>query len=161
MTRRWVVNASPLIILGKLSQIDLLIKLTDTLVVPEAVAQEIEQGEHNDPARLWVEHEGRNFISESPPLGTVIANWDLGDGESHVISWALKNSDYEAILDDLAARRCAQTLSIPVRGTLGVLLLAKKSGLIPNIDTLLNDLSTAGFHINPNILETIRNLAGE
>ncbi len=161
MTRQWVVNASPLIVLGKLSQIELLIRLTDTLIIPEAVAQEIEQGTHDDPAKLWLEKEGHNFVRETPPLGTVIANWDLGAGESHVLSWASINRDHEAILDDLAARRCAQTLSIPVRGTLGVLLLAKKSGLIPQITPLLNSLSQTGFHIDANILETILNLAGE
>jgi predicted nucleic acid-binding protein len=161
VTRQWVVNASPLIVLGKLSQIKLLIKLTDTLVIPKAVAQEIEQGKYNDSAKLWLKQEGRDFIRNSPPLDTVIANWDLGDGESHVLNWASINSDYEAVLDDLAARKCAQTLSIPVRGTLGVLLLAKKTGLIPKIEPLLNALSTAGFHIAPNILKTIRNLADE
>ena len=62
MSRQWVVNASPLIILGKLSQIDLLIKLTDTLVIPNAVAQEIKQGQNNDPAKLWLTQDGREFI---------------------------------------------------------------------------------------------------
>lgn len=102
MTRQWVVNASPLIILGKLSKIELLIKLTDTLVVPEAVAKEIEQGDDNDPAKLWLEKEGAEFVRETKPLSTVIANWDLGNGESHVLNWASTNKDHEAILDDLA-----------------------------------------------------------
>jgi predicted nucleic acid-binding protein len=34
------------------------------------------------------------------------------------------------LLDDRAARNCASALKIPVRGTLGVLLLAKKNGKI-------------------------------
>jgi predicted nucleic acid-binding protein len=161
VTRQWVVNASPLIILGKLSQIELLIKLTDKLVVPEAVAKEIEQGADNDPAKIWLKKEGAEFVRETQPLSTVIANWDLGNWESHVLNWASSNQDYEAILDDLAARRCAQILSIPVRGTLGVLLLAKKTGLIPKIEPMLDDLANVGCHIHPNILETIRNLADE
>ena len=161
MTRKWVVNASPLIILGKLSQIELLTELADTLVIPEAVAQEIERGATNDPARLWLTKEGPSFIKKVPPIANTIANWDLGDGESHVLSWAATNKDYEAILDDLAARRCAQTLSIPVRGTLGIMLLAKKSGMIPDIEPLLNALVASGFRVDPNILDAIRELVGE
>lgn len=161
MTRKWVVNASPLIILGKISQIDLLVKLADSLVVPKAVAKEIEQGAQNDPAKKWLVQEGKEFIVETPPLSTVIANWDLGDGESHVLSWALAYSDYEAIVDDLAARKCAKTLSIPIRGTLGVVLLAKKIGLIPKVDPVLDAISAAGLRIDPNLLEAIRTMAGE
>jgi predicted nucleic acid-binding protein len=37
----WVVNASPLILLAKVGRIDLLLDLTEKLVVPAAVAGEI------------------------------------------------------------------------------------------------------------------------
>ena len=82
MTRKWVVNASPLIILGKISQIDLLHKLAETLVIPKAVAVEIEHGDPNDPAKQWLARDGVKFIVETPPLSTIVANWDLGFGVS-------------------------------------------------------------------------------
>lgn len=41
MSRRWVVNASPLILLGKVGQVTLLNELSEELVVPEAVAREV------------------------------------------------------------------------------------------------------------------------
>ncbi|WP_277877189.1 MULTISPECIES: hypothetical protein [Nostocaceae] len=34
------------------------------------------------------------------------------------LTWGYANPGMEVILDDLAARRCATTLGIPVRGTL-------------------------------------------
>ena len=161
MTRRWVVNASPLIILGKISKIDLLVQLVDTLVIPKAVAVEIEQGCPDDPAKQWLAQDGVRFILETPPLSTIVANWDLGSGESHVLSWALAHHDFEAVVDDLAARKCGNALGIPIRGTLGILLLAKKNGLIPRIDPLLDGMSAAGLRIAPNLLTTLRQLAGE
>ena len=42
LSRQWVVNASPLVILGKINQLPLLAELTETLVVPVAVAEEVE-----------------------------------------------------------------------------------------------------------------------
>ncbi|MFN6479286.1 hypothetical protein [Nostoc sp. DedQUE07] len=45
---------------------------------------------------------------------------------------ALKNSDYAAIVDDRATRRCGQALGINTIGTGGLLILAKRRGLIPS-----------------------------
>ena len=49
-----MVNASPLILLAKVGQIDLLCNLTEQLVIPASVVQEIEQGPTHDPARQWL-----------------------------------------------------------------------------------------------------------
>jgi hypothetical protein len=48
-----------------------------------------------------------------------------------VLSWAYLNSDYEAILDDRAARNYASSLGIRVWGTIGIILLAKKERALP------------------------------
>ena len=160
MTKLWVVNASPLIVLGKISQIDLLVKVPDALVIPQGVVDEINMGPQNDPARLWIENSGHQYIREATP-NPVVQNWDLGMGETHVISWALANRNYEAIIDDLAARKCAQTLSVQVCGTLGVILRAKKAGAIDKIKPLLSDLQNTGFRIAPDLMDTALKLAGE
>ncbi len=62
-----------------------------------------------------------------------IAALDLGAGESEVLSLALGLSGYHAVLDDAAGRRSAEALGIPFIGTGGLLLLAKKEGLIPSV----------------------------
>ncbi|MDZ7954701.1 hypothetical protein [Nostoc sp. DedQUE09] len=58
----------------------------------------------------------------------IVAAWDLGKGESQVLSLALKNSDCAAIVDDRAARRCGQALGITTIRTGGLLILAKRRG---------------------------------
>ena len=161
MGRKWAVNASPLIILGKLSRLSLLTDLAETLVIPTAVAEEIEQGPEDDPARVWLSGPGRDFVKDAGAVQPGIANWDLGTGENHVLSWALKNPGFEVILDDLASRKCATVLSIPVRGTLGVLLLAKKEGRVATLEPLLGEVLRAGLRISTEVLEAARRLAGE
>jgi hypothetical protein len=47
----WVVNASPLIALAKIGQLELLLAPSRTLLIPEAVAEEIRIGPPQDPAR--------------------------------------------------------------------------------------------------------------
>lgn len=51
MSRKWVVNASPLIVLGKVAEIALLERLCSTLVIPDGVVHELDRGPNNDPAR--------------------------------------------------------------------------------------------------------------
>ncbi len=53
MSRRWVLNASPLILLGKVGRLGLLPDLTDELMIPEAVAREV--GAKPDGARVMGE----------------------------------------------------------------------------------------------------------
>lgn len=79
--RRWVVNASPLIILGKINQLPLLSKLTESLVVPDGVAYEIEVDPESDPACQWLAGLGKDHVREIGELGPLIARWDLGRGE--------------------------------------------------------------------------------
>lgn len=59
-----------------------------------------------------------------------ITGWGLGKGESEVISYAIANAGYEAVLDNLEARKCAVTFNIPLRGTVCIILLAKKINII-------------------------------
>ena len=46
----WVINASPLILLGKLGRTDLLEQLAKQVMVPQAVLREVESGEAADAA---------------------------------------------------------------------------------------------------------------
>ncbi|WP_223265303.1 DUF3368 domain-containing protein [Nostoc sp. 'Peltigera membranacea cyanobiont' 210A] len=78
-------------------------------------------------------------------LAPVVAAWDLGKGELQVLSLALKNSDCAAIVDNRAARHCGQVLGIIAIRTGGLLILAKRRGLIPSISPGIQALRDAGL----------------
>jgi predicted nucleic acid-binding protein len=150
MSEQWVVNASPLILLAKVSHLNLLDQLSESFVVPEAVVAEILAGPLDDPARLFLEKELASTVAVSPhPL---IVAWDLGAGETAFLSHALINPRYKAIVDDGAARRCAHTLSVPLAGTLAIILAARKKDLIPAATPVLQALLSHGFRIHETIL---------
>jgi predicted nucleic acid-binding protein len=65
------------------------------------------------------------------------------------------------ILDDRPARRLALGLGLPVVGTMGVLLRAKRTGTIPAVRPLLEQLLRAGFRLSPAIREKVLTDAGE
>jgi predicted nucleic acid-binding protein len=78
-----------------------------------------------------------------------------------VLTWARAYPGYEAILDDRAARNCAIALGIPVRGTLGVIMLAKREGLLSHVQPIFARLQEASLRITPAVLDTALELAGE
>jgi predicted nucleic acid-binding protein len=87
-------------------------------------------------------------VAPQESIPQIIASWDLGPGESAVLAHGLAYPGYTAVVDDLAARRCAAALGIPVRGTLGLVLIAKKYGKIPSARDALIHLRDAGMYLS-------------
>lgn len=140
---------------------DLLTGLCSELAIPNAVAQEINRGQRDDPARIWLQERGESFIVPPGQTEPAVEAWDLGLGETHVVSFALIKSGYEAVIDDRAARRCALSLGIPVRGTLSVILLGKREGQLSCVEPILNQMMENGFRIRPELVRAILRLADE
>ena len=63
------------------------------------------------------------------------------------------NKGVEAIIDDLAGRNCAKFLKIPVRGTLGIILVARKRGVIPAARPMIETLLRAGLYLSKSVLD--------
>ncbi|MCW6035798.1 DUF3368 domain-containing protein [Spirulina subsalsa FACHB-351] len=161
MVKRWVVNTSPIISLTKIDRIQLLSELCDEVVIPQGVADEINLGGYADSAVIWLQQTGQAYIKPAPEIDSRIASWDLGLGESQVLSWAVKHPGYEAIIDDLAARKAAKVLQIPVRGTLAVIVLGKQMGYISSVKQDLENLVQVGLRISPTLLAQAIALVGE
>ena len=67
----------------------------------------------------------------------------------------------EAIIDDLAARKCAASIGVPVRGTLGIVLLAKQRGLISQARPVLDDMLRVGLSLSRHVLDDALRRTGE
>ena len=156
-----VVNASPLIFLSRGNLLHLLRLLAETAVVPAVVAEEIARRGAEDVTARALRDNAWLQVRDTPAIPDSLRVWDLGEGESAVLSWALAHPGAEAIVDDLAARRCAATLQIPVRGTLGLVLLAKRRGVIPSARNVLNQLRDSGMYLSDRVLNEALALVGE
>ncbi len=156
-----VVNASPLIFLSKGDQIDLLQTVGDSVVVPTEVSAEIRhRGPEDVTARALAETKWIRTV-EAPDVPPLIQSWDLGPGESAVLSLAYVDPEREVIIDDLAGRRCAASLDIPVRGTLGVVLLAKQQGRIERARPIVEELRQAGMYLSDEVVDDAPALVDE
>ena len=100
--RKWVVNASPVILLGKIEHLGLLEALCADMVIPTAVATEACTEPHRDAGQDWLRNQAQAHVHDVGPIDPLITTWDLGIGESKVLTWARQHPGFEAILDDLA-----------------------------------------------------------
>ena len=161
MPKKWVVNASPIISLTKINKASFLIELCDELLIPKGVAEEIDRGTEDDPARVWLQQFAGAYIKDFGSIDAVISAWDLGRGETEVINWAFTNPGWTPVLDDRAARNCVHSLNRRVFGTIGILIMAKKQQKIEAINPLLIQLDQIGFRISRDLFDTAADLAGE
>jgi predicted nucleic acid-binding protein len=154
MAEQWVLNASPVISLSRVNHAHLLIDLADEVAIPIEVVQELEVGPTDDSARQFLLL-GRVSIVETPAPPSDLVAWDLGSGETAVLSFALANAAWTAILDDRAARRCALSFSVPVKGTLGIVILARQRGLISSASDVLRRLRSHDFRLDDSVLAQV------
>lgn len=152
MAERPAVNASPLIFLSRAGLLDFLQLVAPELIVPAAVATEIQQRGTTDITVQAINQTPWLAVVETPVVPPIIQAWGLGKGESAVLSWAASHPGTEVILDDLAARRCAAALGISVRGTLGLVLIAKQRGLLPAARPVLLQLRQAGMFLSDRVM---------
>lgn len=158
---RVVVNASPLICLFKSGLQDVLPGLFQEISVPEAVIREVTSAGKNDFPSEQVARQQWLKKATNIPLDLRVAAWDLGRGESEVISFVLANPSYRAILDDREARRCAETLGCKCIGTAGILVLAKRYNLLPSLRDAFSKLTNSGIWLSRDLIEELCRLEGE
>jgi predicted nucleic acid-binding protein len=142
-----VSNSSPLIVLSAIDHLWLLKALYGRVLIPRAVYDEVvldssnRAGAREVSAADWIEvHEINNL--EAVEALTAAA---FGPGESEAIVLAREEGAAFIILDDLRARKIAERYAARVTGVVGVLILAKRQGLIPELRPIL-DLVISTFH---------------
>ena len=109
-----VVNASPLIALFNSRQAELLPQLFEDIIIPRGVWEEVTVRTPADLAAQQLKETSWVQRVETVQISAKIAAWDLGQGESEVLSWIVRYPNYTGIVDDLAARRCADALAVYV-----------------------------------------------
>jgi predicted nucleic acid-binding protein len=157
----WVVNASPIILLARVGQLDLLRRLGTAVVIPEAAVLEIQRKGSADPA-VQALAQASWLVSVDPgAIPANVAALGLGDGETAVLAHALANPGSGAIVDDQAARNAAALLGIPHQGTLGIVIFAKTKGLIPAARPVVEQLRLHGMYLSDQMMNQALAQVGE
>jgi predicted nucleic acid-binding protein len=158
-----IVNASPIIFLTRLGPMDLLREPGVSVLVTDAVLNELARLGVEDPAVTAVRSTPWIQVVATPKIPDFLRAWKLGAGETAVLALALAEirPDKEVVLDDWKARRRAEGLDIPVMGTLSCLLIAKNLGRIDTVRPLLERLRQSGMYLSDELIERVTKKAGE
>ena len=136
-----VSDTSILINLAWLGELDLLQKLYGEIRIPPAVWHEVvEKGSGKPGAKeietaAWITVEG---VSNQEFVKAL--RQDLDPGESEAIALALERQAGLLLMDERLGRATAQYFGLKYIGLVGVLTVAKKKQLIPEVRSRLDKL---------------------
>ena len=78
-----------------------------------------------------------------------------------MLAWALSHPGTPAIIDDLEGRRCAESLGVTLRGTVGLVLRARRTGLIASAREALERLRRSGMYLSDRLCAEVLREVGE
>jgi hypothetical protein len=156
-----VVDSTPIIALAGLGHLGLLQRLYGEVLAPSTVWEELTSGglRPGGPEDLVAAPWIRCRALTNPGQADFFP--DLDRGEAEVIALALETDAGLVILDDRLGRRHATRLGLRLTGTLGVLLAAKKVGLLTEIAPLLDRLGENRIYSSPKLRALVLERAGE
>ncbi|MEO0374261.1 MAG: DUF3368 domain-containing protein [Cyanobacteria bacterium P01_A01_bin.17] len=160
-----VSDTSPLSGLAIAGYLSLLQQLYGQVVIPVAVADELKRGGQDDPrinAALTPDWIAVQQPQDLALVAALQADHNLDRGESEAIALALELKADELLIDERLGRREASRLGLSITGLLGILLVAKRRGLVgairPIVDALINE---AGFRVSSRLYAEVLAMAGE
>ncbi len=147
-----VVNATPLIALSLVGQLSLLREMFDAVIVPVAVYEEVVLRGQGRPGAAELGQ--ADWLQVMSPVRTVALEpmlLGLDAGELSVLLLAQEIEPDWVVIDERLARRVAQAMGLPVKGTLGILLAAVWAGLLTRQAALdaLEQLLSGGIRVSP------------
>jgi predicted nucleic acid-binding protein len=157
-----VSDTSPLRALAHLGHLNVLEALYQEIVVPPAVARELLQ----PPATLSIVDVSTlafvriQMLSASQQVRTFKQSLDAGEAEA--LALAIELRAHLVLFDEKRARAAALYHSLPLTGTLGILIEAKRQGLIPAVRPLMEKLVTEiKFFVSQRLRAYVLQVTGE
>ena len=157
-----VINSSPVISLSLVKQLELLFKIYDEIFIPKSVYHEVviegtgKVGSDNleTISRFTVLEPDNKTLKDTIML-------ELDEGEADVIAIAKENNINYVIIDEFAGRQYASLLNLKVTGSLGILLVGKKLGLIKEIKPLMDIMINSNRYISQELYQAVLKYAEE
>ena len=163
MARQKVVlaDASPLIGLARIGGLTWLRKLYGSVSVTREVRAEVSVAGQAGQPELAAAFRARWLRQlRSASVDPELSRLDAGEASTLRAALALGDRGL-VILDDFAARREARRLGVEFIGTAGVIVEAKRTGLIDRAAPAFERLTEEGFHLSEDLIHAILAELGE
>lgn len=151
MLKTIISDTSCLIILSKIGELNLLKEVYGNISTTSDIAAEF-----GEELPYWIEIQQVKDLHKQQLL-----EMQIDKGESSAIALALETESSFVILDDHKARQIAERLGINYAGTIGIIIKAKISGIIPSIKPILEKIKQTNFRISTELEIIALQEAGE
>ncbi|AFW95393.1 MAG: DUF3368 domain-containing protein [Dolichospermum sp. UKL201] len=158
-----VSDTSPINNLAAINQLHLLQQLYGTVLIPEAVYQELTDpdfpvaGAKEVQTFTWIQIRA---VEDRTMLKALSSELDPGEAEAIVLALEMKAE--QVLIDERRGRMIAARLNLHYTGILGVLVEAKSQGFISTVKPLLDDLiNKAGFWVAEPLYKSVLRLVNE
>lgn len=141
----------------------LLKRFPEGILIPQAVWHEVVESGKGQP--------GSSLVQTTPWITVCnikeevlvsLLNTELDRGESEAIALCFEHQVDIVLLDEKDARRIALNLGLSVLGTVGILIWAKRNGMISSLKEQLDALKINGnFRLGQAVYEKALNAVGE
>ncbi len=160
--RKIISNSTPLIALNKVGKLNLLKEIYGEIIIPYAVYEEVIIKPKLKDIDDFIQNSG--FIKIVRIKNNEAKEFfqpSLHKGEIEVMILAREEKADLSIIDDLLARKYAKYHNLKITGTIGVLIKAKETGLIPEIKPIIDELINSGIYIDKRLYEKVIKMAKE
>lgn len=137
-------------------------KMYGEIMIPHAVYKELSEKKESickkqvDASLEWIHvEEIENQMAKS------MFKTQLHDGEVEVMILAKEKNADTVIIDDANAKKHAKYLNLPVTGTLGVLIKAKRQGYINELKPIIQKMIDENIYISEKLMELCLKQANE
>ncbi len=151
MQKTIISDTSCLILLDKIGELEILNKLFGTIITTAEVSNEFGQ-----PLPSWIE-----IHNPTDKIYQTIIEASLDKGEASAIALAIELDDCLLIIDDLKGRKFAYKIGLNIMGTIGVIVDAKLTGIIPSVKSFLIKIKSTNFRIMEDLEAIILKKSGE
>jgi len=141
MPKTIVSDTTCFIVLTNIGELELLQSTFGEIITTKEVVQEFGEELPN-----WV-----IVKSATDKYRQRILETQVDRGEASAIALALEFPESMIILDDYRARKIAENLGLEITGTIGVIIIAKKRGIINSIKPYLEKIRATNFRLSEEI----------
>ena len=151
-----VCNSTPLIALSSIGKLHLLHDLFGEITIPEKVFNEVviagsdKYGSQDVKAYTWIK-----VAKTSDNIMKKYLMQTLDEGEAEVIVLADELKADLVIIDERFARNYAEKAEMKLIGTLGVIVMSKLKGYVPNARNLIQGMLIKGIWFNKALVNRI------
>jgi predicted nucleic acid-binding protein len=145
MSKIIISDTSCLIALFNVGLLHILKDLFDVIIITPEIKEEFGQSLPN-----WIIIKQVKNIEKQSQIEAL-----LDKGESSAIALALETENAFLIIDEIKGRKVAKSYEIDIIGTIGILVLANKKGLIKDLPAVISKLIDNGFRLSEKLLQKL------